>query len=187
MENIYKKLVTNFSAIKGFDGWMIAKAEFNILNKDINIETNNIKILKQQRNYCTIISKIIDNDMEYTLVAYLVKPKPCHTCNSANARNNCSYLFTLKYTKEDIRQFVYDLGDYNYIHQTDMPVVPGFLVLWDIIKKLFLGIGKYTIVFKNPAFANEVIDVFQINDCEFQLILSERGIVYGESVYSRRS
>lgn len=194
MEYIYRKLATSFSEIKGFDGWMIAKAEFNTVelnfSKNTNIETietKNTKILKQRRNYCTIMSEIIYNNMKYSLVAHLVKPKSRSTRNPVNVSDNCSYLFTLKYTKEDIRQFVCDLGDYNYIHQTDTPVVSGFLVFRDILKKLFLGTGKCTIVFRNPAFADETIDVFQIGDCEFKLILSERGIVYGESVYSRRN
>lgn len=191
MEHIYRKLVASFSEIKGFDGWMIAKAEFNTVelnsNKNTNIETKNTKISKQRRNYCTIMSEIIYNNMEYSLIADLVKPKSCGTFNHVNISDNGSYLFTLKYTKEDIRQFVCDLGDYNYIHQIDTPVVSGFLVFGDILKKLFLKTGKCTIVFRNPAFADETIDVFQMDDCEFKLILSERGIVYGESIYSRRS
>ena len=74
---IYRKLVASFTEIKGFDGWMIAKAEFKTKKKGydtLNDTGNNIKFIKMRKSYSVISSNIIYNDIEYTLIMDIAKP-----------------------------------------------------------------------------------------------------------------
>lgn len=196
---IYMGLVSSFSRIEGFNGWMIAKAEFKIekatcINNKISIDETLIinetaistKLLKQCKNYSVISACIIYKNLEYTVVMYIVKPysignNPRDIADKADnlEENNFikqvpampfnkqgTYLTRLKYTTEDIKRFTEFTGDKNLLHQTVMPVVPGFLMFGDIIKKeLYKYIAgntqvKFIIYFRNPAFADEVLDVY---------------------------
>lgn len=185
MVQIYRKLVKSFSKIKGFDGYMIAKAEFEIKTES---ETEKTVILRQRKNYAAIMSKTVYSGIGYTLIMYLIKPSKKRSEEKHIVNEGGTYLFTLKYTKDDIKQFVCDVKDSNYIHQTDRPVVPGFLVFEDILKVCIesagFKAGKYTILFRSPTFANEAIDVFEIDKYGFKLINSERGTIY--AIYNRR-
>ena len=65
---IYRKLVASLTEIKGFDGWMIAKAEFRTEEKGCNIlkdTGNNIKFIKMRKVYSVISANIIYNNIEY--------------------------------------------------------------------------------------------------------------------------
>ncbi len=98
---------------------MIAKAEFKIekaaynINKtSINKTAINMEFLKQRKNYSVISACTIYKNLEYTLIMYIVKPhdissKSNYIINKADnmeepGRTGFNYLFTLKYTIEDI-------------------------------------------------------------------------------------
>ncbi len=76
------------------------------------------------------------------------------------------YLFTLKYTTEDIKRFTEFTGDNNPVHQTVTPVVPGFLMFGDITRKelyKYITVNsqvKFIICFRNPVFADEILEVY---------------------------
>ncbi|HBA96612.1 MAG TPA: hypothetical protein DCZ23_00740 [Lachnospiraceae bacterium] len=199
---VYMKLVKNLSKIKGFNGWMIAKAEFKtaqLNNCTAVVQTEKTETLRQRSNYSAIASKAVHNGIEYMLIMHIARP-----CRDSLAENTAAsisikgdYLFTLKYTNKDIKQFIKDSGDSNYIHQTNTPVVPGFLIFRDIINKLSLekmhescvNTGQINCImyFKTPAFADESIDLFKTDNSRFELILSKRKAMYGKGIYNRRS
>lgn len=175
MKCIYRRLIISFSEICGFDGWMIAKAGFGIkkaenISMSAKIEENaspvKRNIIKQRRNYSVISQEIIYKHMEYTMVMHIVKPAgkqfPEKDCNYSKI-----FLCQLNYSKEDIRKFVDDTGDSNYIHRADIPVVPGFLMFEDVLYNLLyphgaeIKAGNYIILFRNPVFAGEEINIFQ--------------------------
>lgn len=182
---IYMELVSRFSILKGFDGWVIAKAEFNI-GKAVGITNKtgvdgkiqvNIKFIKQRKDYSIISTYTIYKNLEYAVIMYIVRPRDISNKgidgdNMADIMPETdypgfSYLFTLKYTTKDIRKFTEFTGDSNPIHQTPVPIVPGFLMFGDIIRK---ELYKYTIInyrakfvisFKNPVFADEPLEVYK--------------------------
>lgn len=181
MKHIYRKLVQNFSSMKCFEGWMIAKVDFNVTKPELDkyINTENIQILRQRKNYSAVMSKTVYNGVEYMLIMHIIKPSGKYTKKNSASDICGTYLFALKYTRDDIQQFVQSVGDSNYIHQSARPVVPGFLIFEDIILKTCEERAEdCTIVFKSPAFADETIDVFK-------QYINERGTVYG--IYNRRS
>ena len=53
---IYMELVSGFSKVEGFSGWMIAKAEFKIEKAVYNINKTsiNMEFLKRRKNYSVI-------------------------------------------------------------------------------------------------------------------------------------
>lgn len=194
MIQVYRNMVRSFSEIKGFDGWMIAKAELEAeeckLYNDINIKTTEAVILRQRRHYSAIMSKAVYNGIRYKLIMHIVKPARNHLAQKYTNTDGI-YCLTLKYAQNDIKQFVYDVGDSNYIHQTGRYVVPGFLVFEDILNMFIentdFKIGKCTMLFNNPAFAGEIINVFKVGEDRFKLIISGKDEVYGDAIYNRRS
>lgn len=180
---IYMELVSGFSKIEGFSGWMIAKAEFKIektaysINKtSANKTAVNMKFIKQNKNYSIISACTIYENLEYTLIMYIIKPQGINNKNrdivnkaynmGEPGRPGFNYLFTLKYTTEDIKRFIKFTGDNNPVHQTATPVVPGFLMFGDIARKeLYKYITgnsqvKLIIYFRNPVFADEALEVY---------------------------
>lgn len=175
---IYMELVSGFSKVEGFSGWMIAKAEFKIEKAVYNINKTsiNMEFLKRHKNYSVISACTIYKNLEYTLIMYIVKPhgissKSNDIINKADnmeepGKTGFNYLFTLKYTIEDIKKFIEFTGDNNPVHQTATPVVPGFLMFGDITRKeLYKYITgnshvKFIIYFRNPVFAGETLEVY---------------------------
>lgn len=190
----YRKIVSSFSKIKGFDGWMIAKVELDILNSGISVsnilgageenvnflqddrEADNVtmEIVKLRKSYAVICAKLTDENVCYKLDMHIMKPNK-KTGSAGNGKKesegkdkaisdneiideqNDLYKFILKYDKSTILKFVNDVGDYNYIHRTDKPVVPGFLMFEDMLMRC--AGHKVSIIFKNPVYADEKIFV----------------------------
>lgn len=180
---IYMGLVASFSKIKGFSGWMIAKAEFKIgetayaINKTSMAKAAiSMEFVKQRKNYSVISACTTYKKLEYMLIMYIVKPYgiskrgrdiPDKEDSAAEpGRQVLNYLFTLKYTAEDVKRFIEFTGDSNPVHQTATPVVPGFLMFGDItVKELYKYIAgnhqvKFVIYFRNPVFADEILEVY---------------------------
>lgn len=180
--NWFRELVSNFSQIDGFDGWLIAKVEFDILEIDkFSIGNMDLHIVKSRKNYVVInICRYCSFDacnFSCNMTIYLVKPYDINkiklnkqmeiyrVCISENL------FFKSVYTEKDIENFVKDIGDKNYIHKIDNPVVPGFLMLEDMMFKI-LGEIKETgksldskglhieIIFYNPLYSNETVKVY---------------------------
>jgi len=199
-----------------------------ITGKLSSLEMVDVEEIKRRRNYCVLQSRTVQDGMEYTLVVYLARPgkesfrkKDLSGQNSRKYNSgkknfvkenlgktgparknhylkNGSYLVSLSYTKEDIRQFVHQAGDSNYIHQ-EYNIVPGFLVFGDVLGKLCpveiyqrtADIKKeyykesYMVTFRKPAFAGDVINVLKTDNNRLELILARRGDIYGEIIYNR--
>ena len=209
---IYRKLVAGLTQIESLDGWMIVRMEFKTGEKGFSIlkdTGNNIKFIKMRKAYSVISANIIYNNIEYALIMDIVKPGSISGINSSKAVMPAAggadyvYLFTLKYTKDDIRGFIEAAGDSNPIHKADKPVVPGFLLFEDIILKECGYKGTmdnmaagYAVYFRNPVFAGDEVEVYRVNNGTGEIIALRDGILamqaeiyggsYGESIYSRR-
>lgn len=198
---IYRKLVASLTEIKGFDGWMIAKAEFRTEEKRCNIlkdTGNNIKFIKMRKVYSVISANIIYNNIEYVLIMDIVKPDSISGINTskpvkvAGSNAGCTYLFTLKYMKDDIGRFTEAAGDSNPIHKTEKPVVPGFLMFEDIISKAYnykdtadnMATG-YTIYFRNPVFAGDEVEVYRTGNGTGEIMALRDGILAMRAIMYR--
>ena len=180
---IYMELVSSFSKIEGFNGWMIAKAEFKIEKAQCFINKTSIdkaaisrEFLKHRKNYSVISACTTYKNLEYTVIMHIIKPYVISNKNRdiVNKADNVpetgspgfKYLFTLKYTIEDIKRFTEFTGDNNPVHQTVTPVVPGFLMFGDITRKelyKYITVNsqvKFIICFRNPVFADEILEVY---------------------------
>lgn len=190
MAGIYRKLIKSFTKFTGFDGWMIAKAEFKIIKQAGNIYTKDdntalympdIKnsIVKQRKSYSVILAGMVYKGIAYSFIMHLIKPVEINFARDGFKQveevlpsyvSGSVYLFSLNYSKPCIKKFTEYIGDDNYIHQTERPVVPGLLVFEDVLEKEFC-ISKgyaysenFTIVFKKPVLADEVINLYKTKD-----------------------
>jgi len=184
MLRIYRELIKSFTGFMCFDGWMIAKAEFRIKNciektsgkmaSDMEYVKN--ELIKQNKNYSVIQARMVCGSMEYMVIMYLIKPVKTDFIKDGvrQAMGDLQmdvpgsvYMFTLEYSKSNIKEFTDCTGDINYIHQVERPVVPGFLMFEDALEKGFgvdnryYSAGCYTIVFRKPVFADETIDIYK--------------------------
>ncbi len=176
----FRKLILDFSQIDGFAGWLIAKVELdmnNFFSKDITPH-----VVKLSRNYAVInmCKKCFFGIYTFMcdIIVYLVKPCDINKIkqNKQIAKNDISekLFFRSAYTIEDIENFTNDIGDTNYIHRTDMPIVPGFLMLEQLLSRMFDKVkdtGKFLnnrgmymeITFYNPLYAGETIEIYRVH------------------------
>lgn len=181
---IYRELIKSFTGFMHFDGWMIAKAEFKIKKRQKKCgekQQADIKseIIKQRRNYSVIKAGLSCENMEYMVVMHLLKPGETGFIQGGFKQEprylqaycqDTGYMFSLEYSKYCIKEFTDCTGDSNYIHKVENPVVPGFLMFEDALERGFYvdnnydSTESYTIIFKNPVFAGETINIYKAND-----------------------
>ena len=79
-------------------------------------------------------------------------------------RQNVSFskLYSKSYTAQEISEFTKDVHDDNSIHKGENPVVPGLLMLEDLLKNISKYKGHFSITFENPVMAGQTISV-----CEY--------------------
>lgn len=71
-------------------------------------------------------------------------------------------LYSKSYTAQLISEFTKDAGDDNSIHKGENPLVPGLLMLEDLLKKISKDKGHFSITFEKPVTAGQTISV-----CEY--------------------
>ncbi len=214
---IYRELVKSLTNIEGFNGWFIAKLELKIEKTGLADNKTSVRHIKnrfiKQRKNCSVISACTAyGNTGYELIMYLLKPASMPGGNILkNTFTGCicqggTYIFKLKYTAEDIKEFTESTGDGNIIHHKAQPVVPGFLMFEDIIKKCIYkdipdnSTDRYIMVFRNPVFAGEEIEIYNLDNTSRKIIALQAGgfnnaygkrntkwEFYGESIYSWRS
>lgn len=182
MLSIYRELIKSFPKFMGFDGWMIAKAEFKIIEQpEDTYTTSNEKldhlpvvkneIIKQYKKYSVILASMVYKGIGYSVIMHLIKPAGINfgriTETLSPYAGGSVYLFSSEYSKLCIKKFTECTGDNNYIHQAEKPVVPGFLMFEDVLKKVFYinniypGLESFKMVFKKPVFADEIINIYK--------------------------
>lgn len=190
MLNIYRELIKSFPKFMGFDGWMIAKAEFKITKQTGVIYIKNDKtagglpdvenkIIKQRKNYSVIMAGMVYKGMEYSVIMHIIKPAGINFAKDGFKQvtevlpsyvDSSVYLFSSCYSKLCIKEFTEFTDDSNYIHQMERPVVPGFLMFEDALGKGFCLNNNddiprsFTMVFRKPVFADEVINLYKTGD-----------------------
>lgn len=63
------------------------------------------------------------------------------------------------FTRQEIVDFVREIGDTNPIHQTDIPVVPGMLLMDCILAELPADIQELELSYRNAVFAGELLEL----------------------------
>lgn len=174
--NKYRKLIRGFSKIKGFDGWMIATAELSGKKYGILADTDcdtaeiddNVKtqILKQKPVMAVMQSFFDETFINMNIV------KMHENVDKPDIQNRfCGYkeddtdkyeeVCQMTFTVEEILNFVTEVKDDNYIHKTDVPIVPGFYILEKMVLfiKNFKDSERVVIKFRKPAYAGDIITV----------------------------
>ena len=175
--NKYRKLIRGFSKIKGYDGWMIATAglsgkKYGIL-ADIDCNTEEIddnvktQILKQKPVMSVMQSSFDETFINMNIVKmhenvdkYEIQNRFCGYKNYDNT-DEYEEVCQMTFTVEEILNFVTEVKDDNYIHKTDVPVVPGFYILEKMLSATdsFKDSERVVIKFRKPAYAGDIITV----------------------------
>lgn len=169
MRNLFAK----FSAVGGFEGWMIAKLSFKQLSKEREIvpkENSEAVILRQRARYAIFEAE----DADWQIQMHLIKPKEQKkdTATKEREKKSLEELYRGKeiarwqIAKKEILEFVISVKDLNSIHRTEHAVVPGFLFvekLWKE-KKVAEHIKEwkeFEVIFSIPAYEEETITLLQ--------------------------
>ena len=84
----------------------------------------------------------------------------CHGKQNDDGQNiSFTKLYSQFYTAQEISEFTKDAGDDNSIHKGENPVVPGLLMLEDLLKKISKDKGHFSITFEKPVTAGQTISV----------------------------
>lgn len=178
MKNIFRRLVSGFSEMKGFDGWLIARVELCIMEIDKYVATDtetdtstriNTDIVKSNKSHAVLNACMEYKDRQFSMDMLLVKSKGKKSGQqSVSERNHKGYFCNLQYDISDINRFTKEIGDYNYIHHTNNPIVPGLMFFEDMLSRIAEADILETSVpvqlcmlFKKPVFPNEKIYVYE--------------------------
>ena len=122
---------------------------------------------------------MVYKDIEYNVIMYLIKPAEINFTKDGFKKvteilppyaDGAVYLYSSAYSKLCIKEFTECTGDSNYIHQMETPVVPGMLMFEDVLENVFCVNNGYcvleyfTIVFRKPVFADEIINLYKTGD-----------------------
>ncbi len=176
-----RKIAKKFSGIEGFNGAMIIKLDGKLkeAHKNWNISKleRQAEIVKSKRNY--VLLRLENQQVEFQM--YLmrtvqskegIKTHLKENQQSQNLSEEKSYIFS----RQEILEFVNEAGDYNQIHRTENPVVPGFLLL----EKLWNDkITNFEIVFRSPVYAGEEIHIKSSKDGEKKKIVIQKNTANG--------
>ena len=132
-----RTLFSKFSAVGGFEGWMIAKLNFKRLlagSGRVSKENSEAVILSQRARYAIFQAE----DANWQVQMHLIKPKEQKkeiTSKEGQKKNwdkemkFSKEIAKWKINKEEILEFVTLVEDLNSIHRTEHAVVPGFLFI----------------------------------------------------------
>ena len=131
----------------GFENWVIAKVEIKAavtadeLDSNVNSNEINVQIKKKKKNYALIIVEDNIVSFEVYLIRIINKSNDGFNTSSSESgkKNKADFLQyisdenmfldnTISFNKDEITEFVCDVGDSNPIHRTENAVVPGLLM-----------------------------------------------------------
>lgn len=145
-----REVFRSFSQIEGFEGWVIGKLCFQYRQWDNETKRKQVSVRKHKENYALLEAAASDvlvqmhilKPQEEILEKKVKDGRNTHLEFSKQREQERKFvlsqqhilLCTKSYAREEILAFVDDVGDYNGIHRTDKPVVPGGLIaewLWE--------------------------------------------------------
>lgn len=183
--SVFRKYFAALSEIDGFINWVIAKVR--VEKKDSTHGAENFKdsskvsagIKKQKKNYAVII--VQDDKVSFEVHLIRIVSKNEDGFNSLAVHDNGKgkvefgeYLYdksmnfyeAMVFEADEIMNFVDDVGDQNPIHRTKNSVVPGFLILENLLDDESITVScdiKYIL----PVFEGEKIEIYK-NDRKFE-------------------
>ena len=179
-----RKIRKYFAALSkpdGFENWVIAKVEIKSavtageLESNVNSGKINVLIKKKKKNYALI--SVRDNvvSFEVYLIRIINKSNDGFNTSSSESckREKADFLqylsnenmfleSTISFNKDEIMDFVCDVGDSNPIHRTENAVVPG-LLMFEGLLELYTVLSceiKYIL----PVFEDEKIGLYRKAD-----------------------
>lgn len=169
-----RTLFSKFSAVGGFEGWMIAKLNFKRLlagSGRVSKENSEAVILRQRARYAIFQAE----DANWQVQMHLIKPKEQKkeiTSKEGQKKNwdkemkFSKEIAKWKINKEEILEFVTLVEDLNSIHRTEYAVVPGFLFIermWKNAKvaECIKEWKEFEVIFFSPAYEEETITLLQ--------------------------
>jgi hypothetical protein len=129
-----RPLIAQFSQYPDFDGYLIAKARYEIRyisNNQNQTESISCDLLKQRTNYAVLKARRQCQHTHEQLTIHLLKPaKTAQTdAHHSKPQTDTADLPKVRFTQSDIASFVAQVKDYNTIHSHANAIVPGLLIL----------------------------------------------------------
>lgn len=156
-----RKLASIAARLRGgnYDGAMIIKTSWE---KTKDSDTDEPEVLRETRRLIVFQARHSD---EALTVSMLLNPKMAEVQESvAESVSQGEKVTSWCFSRQDILEFVTEVGDSNPIHRNEFPVVPGMLLMDRIKNILPLGISYFEMKFRRAVFADEIIDVYTSND-----------------------
>lgn len=157
----YRNILRMFSNTGNYDGYFIGKVslEFNMAADAGKMSENQAHIIKSRENYAELAAGGDFADGYLSIHMYLMKPVSKAAAQSNSGVQNKfatvnEYTQDMIFSKSEILSFVSDTGDFNPIHQGEHPVVPGLLIMEQLILDLM---HSFIIRFRTPLYADEPV------------------------------
>lgn len=170
-----RKLASVAARLRGgsYDGAMIIKTAWEKTGGD---DIEEPEVLRETRRLIVFQARYAG---EALTVSMLLNPKMAEAQESATeavpqGKKAASWCLS----RQDIIDFVTAVGDSNPIHRSEVPVVPGMLLM-DRIKNILPPDSSYLeMKFRRAVFADEIIDVYTSHD-KFELFSGNQLSVTG--------
>jgi hypothetical protein len=163
IKNLFQKIITllkNYQK-EPLDGYFIAKIEVQKLrNVVLGI---NYKSVSGQVSSAIINEKISDFQL-LTIILLKTEAKPIQQKSVEFKRENL--LFEKRFTIDELINFLQISGDKNSIHNGENPVVPGLMIVGNILENLESNPDHFKIKFHNPLLLQNELKVFKITKNE---------------------
>ncbi|OYO91337.1 hypothetical protein C8E03_111106 [Lachnotalea glycerini] len=146
MEKI-RTLLTNMesaiSKFQGFDGWMIGKCSISITTMKENKENLPQALLLKKNDRLAVI-QVKDRNQEKKGMLKLTLIKPCFlkSVNESQTNKRGIPIRVLTFSQKQVNQFVAYVSDNNPIHKKEIAIVPGFMIVNEIVELVQENIYK---------------------------------------------
>lgn len=145
---------------KFFSGWILAHAQIILDGKADKFSNNLLNATKRKAVFkvegtdeCGIVRQI--------LKVLLLLPKSVQHTAAKKTQPSGFFLSRRKFTVGQINEYIALSGDKNIIHQSEKPIVPGFLMVLYLYKEFFRAQSAWDIKFLYPVFAGDEVTFYQ--------------------------
>lgn len=156
-----KELRTLFqqcSQIKGFNHWLLGTLYFDIIELPYRKQEILSTIIKQRKDYAILELSW----KESRIKVHLFRQVDCTKKRTAMFLLPEGYIWIASkvFSKQEIYEFAEAVQDYNSIHQMELPIVPGFLMVeWLWYKKGIIFLDKI-MAFHEIIYAQEEMKLY---------------------------